>query len=306
MSVETDTVWDFIRSAANMILLSPFRLMQEVSKKIVYIPKRSIEKMLFLAVFIGMGFTVVDSGICYFKGTFDLLSGTFPVICMLIGTVILIILYCWYSSVKDAIYEQMQSDLIQRTKKHKAKKVTKEDTLDKPNSIDGVESAVPDNPISEQVVSEEPELDLQQEAAQSVALERSAPELEIDELALDEALLDLTEGTDAVSSASDWLKENDTYVAPANSDIKQFKDVADYQNRIKNSISELEEYSAKCQTFSEAEVDLLQKKLNSLSDSTQYFGKPFVDRFNNQLVIDEELSLQTPVDDIPEDFSLCS
>lgn len=259
--------------------------------------------MLFLAVFIGMGFTVVDSGISYFKGKFDLLSGTFPAICMLIGTVILIILYCWYSSVKDAIYEQMQSDLIQRTKKHKAKEVRKEDTLD---VSDHTESIVPNNPISEQVVSEEPEPILQQEATQSVAVESHAPELEIDELALDEALLDLADGVDTVSSASDWLKENDTYVAPANSDIKQFKDVADYQNRIKNSISELEEYSAKCQTFSEAEVDLLQKKLNSLSDSTQYFGKPFVDRFNDQLVIDEELSLQTPIDDIPEDFSLCS
>lgn len=286
-----------------MILLSPFRLMQEVSKKVVYIPKRSIEKMLFLAVFIGMGFTVVDSGISYFKGKFDLLSGTFPAICMLIGTVILIILYCWYSSVKDAIYEQMQSDLIQRTKKHKAKEVRKEDTLD---VSDHTESIVPDNPISEQVVSEEPEPILQQEVTQSVPVESPAPELEIDELALDEALLDLADGVDAVSSASDWLKENDTYVAPANSDIKQFKDVADYQNRIKNSISELEEYSAKCQTFAEAEVDLLQKKLNSLSDSAQYFGKPFVDRFNDQLVIDEELSLQTPIDDIPEDFSLCS
>ena len=304
VKLETLTVWDFLRTAANMIFLSPFRLIQEISKKVVYLPNKSLEKMLFLSIFIGVGFTVVSSVLRFSKGAFSLTDGTFPVICMLLGTLALVGVYLWYNSAKDVIYKQMEQELVMRKRTTTEQKGTAKESEE--SSAD----------VSESTVMKE------DAAKQQTTQVESTEDLSLDDLTLDEMLVndleqEFVEDTPpskmqpnktaiAAASSKAWLQQNDYYTAPANADLVGSTEVKNYQNRLQTKISDLEEYAQNCTKYSEEEVELLQKKLDSMAGTNKFFGGQFAAQFNDQLLIDEEQSLQNAIDDIQEDFELCS
>lgn len=69
---KTETPFDTIRLMSSSIFLAPFRLVNEISKKILYLPKDLVEKVEMTAMGINVGAMVIDIG-------FDLVNNQSPV-----------------------------------------------------------------------------------------------------------------------------------------------------------------------------------------------------------------------------------
>ncbi len=303
VELKADTVFDFLRTAANLLLFGPFRLVQEISKKIVYLSKNELNRIFFTSVIVALLFTATNSVAQMLTGSFDIFIGKMPIALMLFCSAGLLITYCVTSSKNWTILDSRDAidKIIMR---QKAKVVEKEAEHEVENDEHIVEDSATKELISRDVAP-----------ANSVDSSTTLTDISLDSaLSLDDDFLseekDFSDldvmSANLVTEASEWLKENDTFVANVNSEILNDVDVKKYQRRLRGGIAELEQIGNSYDKFSDDEVKLLQQKLNAITSTDRYLSKDFINNFNNNLILDEECVLQHEVSDVGEDFTLCA
>ena len=317
VELKVTTVFDFLRTAANLLLFGPFRLVQEISKKIVYVTKIELNRVFFTAVIIALLMTVANTVAQLATGDFDIFKGKMPLILMLACSIVLLIVYCIVSSKRFTFMDVKFTDVGSASAKVKEVAEPKDEEVITTDVTSARESV-------EQELIETVEVEAKEPMAPAIepSVMQTAVDLEVgvsdssgdSSLALDTDFLleepdlsglDLTI-SDLALDADAWLKENDTFTAKENADVLRDADVRAYQKRLETGIAELENIGDSYAKFSDAEVQLLQNKLNAITTSDRFLSKDFIANFNNNLVIDEECILQHGTDEVDDKFTLCA
>lgn len=102
---------DYIESVVELLLLSPLRLINEISKKVVYLQKKRIEKLLIVAIGIAALIIVIESLIQLTLNNLYLIGGPFSILFQLIALFVICIIYGFIRNYDFSISEQMESVL---------------------------------------------------------------------------------------------------------------------------------------------------------------------------------------------------
>lgn len=151
INLELDTPYHFVSSALSILVLAPVRLVREVARKIVYLPRKHIETMLTCAVTMGIGVTILDVLVQYYRGYLDVAVGRFPILLAVIGDCILVAIYTGFSMKKSVVY-----DNVEEVKKSE---VTQEDT--KQSAGVDEETAKPNESVTEEIIDGADDSELQ-------------------------------------------------------------------------------------------------------------------------------------------------
>ena len=117
---------------ASLILLGPFRLVKTMALKIVFLPRKTIESILFTAIIFAILEIGIDSLIREMEGTFSLTSGTLPLVVRIAGLLFLIMIYFWYEVYNFKIYRD--TSIIKTSKESLAKADENENTETNPDT----------------------------------------------------------------------------------------------------------------------------------------------------------------------------
>ena len=104
--VDFSSPLNFAKSFIVMVLTAPFKLITTISAKFFYLPKKAIERMLLNSTIIGAVITFLNAVFLMYFGKLSLFLGKFPLIIMIIGTVILAVLYVMVSIGNFTVYVQ--------------------------------------------------------------------------------------------------------------------------------------------------------------------------------------------------------
>lgn len=318
VELKVDTVVDFLRTAANILLFGPFRLVQEISKKVVYLSKNDLNRIFFTSVIVALLLTASNAVAQILTDGLSIFEGKMPIALMLFCSVFLLIVYCVVSSKKWTILDSRNSidKIIMKPKTPSTVKGdpvedTSDTTVSETHMTETQKEAVAEISneliVGEQKVIADMAVQTEKDASPGDLSLESALSIDDDFLLDDSELSNLNIITDnLVTNASNWLAENDTFVPNVNTDILHDENVKEYQQRLEGGIAELERIGDTYDKFSEDEVKLLQEKLNAVTTTDRFLSKEFITNFNNSLVLDEECILQHGASDVSEDFTLCA
>lgn len=102
---------DYVESVVELLLLSPLRLINEISKKVVYLQKKRIEKLLIVSIVIAALIIVTESLIQLTFNSLYLIGGPFSILFQLIALFVICIIYGFIRNYDFSISEQMESVL---------------------------------------------------------------------------------------------------------------------------------------------------------------------------------------------------
>lgn len=275
IKLETDSVFSFICSLLILVVFAPFRLTINLSKRIVFLAREGIDKMLFLSVLIGVVLTIASTVVQLIQGRFSLLNGTFPIILMIAGCIILVLLYFAFSSAKLIAYSSSRSAEMTNVFSNESGNEEKEQLSSKEQNLD-------DNALND-ITS----LDLNLEEEFSF----------LEDLPVDTSIVDgiQVNETDNIFT--------DDFVAKPNEEILHSIDVSNFQNRIKKKVDNLVT-SGIDEKLSDTDMLELKGRLEQCTEGT--FSKKLSSVFAEQIVMNDECMLSDEINDIPDDYELCT
>lgn len=150
LTVKTDSIFNFVCSSLNALVFAPVRLVQEVSKKAVFLSKKKIDLMLFTSVMIGLAFTIAITVIKQVSGTFSFVLGRLPLFIMIIGNAVLVFIYVAFNTVHLIVYDELTEDVMKselgiRNKSQNAKSVQQGNS---PDVINNDENLINPNAVT--------------------------------------------------------------------------------------------------------------------------------------------------------------
>lgn len=178
IELKTDTPTDIIKGVLILTFTAPYRLITEVSSKVIFLGKEKIQKVLLFAILIA-AYVLLGMLIgLKFEGEFDLLSGRFPPIIVIAALVLLIVLYAIFAKFNFVIYDQFDQ-LFTKTLEYEDNEVEEANAEVESNKEDFEQSS----DVSQFIVTaDEIERDRQEEIVES-----SVEDLLSDELHTSEA-----------------------------------------------------------------------------------------------------------------------
>lgn len=102
--ISFNTLEEFVKSVIIGILFSPFQLVSSICRKIMFLKKGLIERMLITSVMIGVVFTILFSLNRIFAKDGGFVTGSFPILAMVIADIILFILFFVFHSMSIQDY----------------------------------------------------------------------------------------------------------------------------------------------------------------------------------------------------------
>ena len=144
-----DSVYDFIRILFSTTFLAPFRFFNEMSKKIIFLGKKSVKEILNTAVIIAALLLAGEFGYQLLIGKLSLLSGNVPLI-----AVALALLGVFGLSFKVDDFDLEELDIFEECEAVEHKPIVEEVVEVQPNTSNPVEGVV-EKPIVNSTQQEE-------------------------------------------------------------------------------------------------------------------------------------------------------
>lgn len=124
LKTKYDNFTDYLSSIIELLILSPFRLINEISKKVVYLEQKRIEKMLLVAAMISVLVIVLEVVIEFCLNDFSPVSGKFPIAFQALAPVIILLLWGFVKNYDFSLHSKLEEIL---TKQSEAEDLVKED-----------------------------------------------------------------------------------------------------------------------------------------------------------------------------------
>lgn len=124
LKTKYDNFTDYLSSIIELLILSPFRLINEISKKVVYLEQKRIEKMLLVAAMISVLVIALEVVIGFCLNDFSPVSGKFPIAFQALATVIILLLWGFVKNYDFSLHSKLEEIL---TKQNEAEDLAKED-----------------------------------------------------------------------------------------------------------------------------------------------------------------------------------
>lgn len=311
-SLDATSPMRFLRGVFLNFLFAPFKLTVEIARKVVFLPWESVKQLLAVAVGVGSAYTGGVAAVHVYLGDFSLLRGSFPLVFPLFSTLGLAIAYAVASSVNLFVYEHLEK-LCSSGVLHQA-----EDVPQKQMSVKESEEQVPAQEIAPKSVETAATVPVPEEH-EFVEVESGAREdvftpevaepagesadtfsgnVDITESEIEAALQDIeiTNALDDVPEVSLATGGSNEYHALPNSEVFESSEIRDFQNRLRNKISDLSDYGKGATHFSDDEISLLEQEMEGVTDPSKFIDEELLkelcsDSFDSALSVLDELDL---------------
>ena len=287
-NLELSSFSGFMKSVVSLVIFAPFKLLHEMSLKIVFLRKDLIEKMLFFAAAVGGIFVVYD----IFLSLFVEYEGTFltdSLLLYLISTILLAVLAIAFKSADLMLYTQLSqmftsSDVKPIVEEQKEKNLDERTALESTRSESHAETThAHSEPILERVVSVAQNKDSDTDDISELAAAVTAAESSIAEMNVSEnAGLDVSALTAAVPELKEYVKQ--------------------YENKT-NLIQMSGKYY--CGELSGSEIEEFSNEMDACTDPSKYISEQLIKMFDeNSKKEDLSILADLNIGIIPDTFAI--
>lgn len=333
--IDLSSPFNFLRSILINLVFAPFKLVVEIGRKIVFLPRVAIDRFLLSSIIISIIHTVIQVLVLLYRNSFSLWFGKFPIILSLAATVCLIILYFIFNSMSFVIYEHLDKMYATGILKDAHSTIDAapihSEEKDREKMADEQDREADDCIIKDDSVVEEKLLhkineqnvpyrdDLGGDAIPDVTatankpLEQASTVVENDNIFVEDnsfqdALKQLDETNALEDIYSDVQDEDFDFCAKPNNDVIDSAEIRDFQNRIRDGIQKLDTYGEKCIKFSEDEIARLNSELEGVTDPSKFIDDSLIEMFKQESLTDQAMQILSDldIDVIPSDFTLLS
>lgn len=84
-----DDLFDLVILILTSVVIAPYRLISEISKKVMYLPYRSLEKLMLTSIVMVTVFIVLDIVVYLFTGRINLVDGSVPLVAKVVVLLII-------------------------------------------------------------------------------------------------------------------------------------------------------------------------------------------------------------------------
>lgn len=115
LKTKYDNFTDYLSSIIELLILSPFRLINEISKKVVYLEQKRIEKMLLVAAMISVLVIALEVVIEFCLNDFSPVSGKFPIAFQALAPVIILLLWGFVKNYDFSLHSKLEEILAKQS-----------------------------------------------------------------------------------------------------------------------------------------------------------------------------------------------
>lgn len=295
LKTKYDNFTDYLSSIIELLILSPFRLINEISKKVVYLEQKRIEKMLLVAAMISVLIIALEVVIGFCFNDFNPVSGKFPIAFQALATVIILLLWGFVKNYDFSLHSKLEEIL---TKQNEAEDLAKEDenTVKESKSSTETENTFTGFQEDENTSQDEKiELDdfdddsFEEQFGDFGQEGFNSEESQTGELQPDVILPDIDTVFENDEDNYDDLEYDCDGIDPKefiNQEIYNKPEIKGYQNQHQKTVEKLHERDKKPNKgslFTEEELQMLQKLCDEAVENSKYLDDSTIEiALNNQ------------------------
>lgn len=295
LKTKYDNFTDYLSSIIELLILSPFRLINEISKKVVYLEQKRIEKMLLVAVMISVLVIALEVVIEFCLNDFSPVSGKFPIAFQALAPVIILLLWGFVKNYDFSLHSKLEEIL---TKQSEAEDLVKEDenivkesksSTETENTFTGFQEDE-DTSQDEKIELDDFDDDSFEEQFGDFGQEGfSSEKPQTGELQPDVILPDIDTVFENDEDNYDDLEYDCDGIDPKefiNQEIYNKPEIKSYQNQHQKTVEKLHERDKKPNKgslFTEEELQMLQKLCDEAVENSKYLDNSTIEiALNNQ------------------------
>lgn len=295
LKTKYDNFTDYLSSIIELLILSPFRLINEISKKVVYLEQKRIEKMLLVAAMISVLVIALEVVIGFCLNDFSPVSGKFPIAFQALATVIILLLWGFVKNYDFSLHSKLEEIL---TKQNEAEDLAKEgentvkESKSSPETEDTFAGFQEDEDTSqdEKIELDDFDDDSFEEQFGDFGQEGfNQEEPQTGELQPDVILPDIDTVFENDEDNYDDLEYDCDGIDPKefiNQEIYNKPEIKSYQNQHQKTVEKLHERDKKPNKgslFTEEELQMLQKLCDEAVENSKYLDDSTIEiALNNQ------------------------
>lgn len=111
LKTKYDNFTEYLSSIIELLLLSPFRLVNEISKKVVYLEQKRIEKLLLVATAIAAFVIGLEVVVGIFFNNVNLLNGKFPIVFQALAPLTILLIWGFVKNYDFSIHSKLEEIL---------------------------------------------------------------------------------------------------------------------------------------------------------------------------------------------------
>lgn len=115
LKTKYDNFTDYLSSIIELLILSPFRLINEISKKVVYLEQKRIEKMLLVAAMISVLVIALEVVIVFCLNDFSPVGGKFPIAFQALAPIIILLLWGFVKNYDFSLHSKLEEILAKQS-----------------------------------------------------------------------------------------------------------------------------------------------------------------------------------------------
>lgn len=295
LKTKYDNFTDYLSSIIELLILSPFRLINEISKKVVYLEQKRIEKMLLVAAMISVLVIALEVVIGFCLNDFSPVGGKFPIAFQALAPVIILLLWGFVKNYDFSLHSKLEEIL---TKQSEAEDLVKEgeNTVKESKSSTETENTFAefqedeDTSQDEKIELDDFDDDSFEEQFGDFGQEVFNPEEpQTGELQPDVILPDIDTVFENDEDNYDDLEYDCDGIDPKefiNQEIYNKPEIKSYQNQHQKTVEKLHERDKKPNKgslFTEEELQMLQKLCDEAVENSKYLDDSTIEiALNNQ------------------------
>lgn len=295
LKTKYDNFTDYLSSIIELLILSPFRLINEISKKVVYLEQKRIEKMLLVAAMISVLVIALEVVIGFCLNDFSPVSGKFPIAFQALAPVIILLLLGFVKNYDFSLHSKLEEIL---TKQSEVEDLAKENentvkefksSTETENTFAGFQEDE-DTSQDEKIELDDFDDDSFEEQFGDFGQEGFSPEgAQTRELQPDVILPDIDTVFENDEDNYDDLEYDCDGIDPKefiNQEIYNKPEIKSYQNQHQKTVEKLHERDKKPNKgslFTEEELQMLQKLCDEAVENSKYLDDSTIEiALNNQ------------------------
>ena len=294
LKTKYDNFTDYLSSIIELLILSPFRLINEISKKVVYLEQKRIEKMLLVAAMISVLVIALEVVIGFCLNDFNPVSGKFPIVFQALAPVIILLLWGFVKNYDFSLHSKLEEIL---TKQSEGEDLVKDENAVKEfqsspeteNTFTGFQEDENTSP-EEKVELDDFDDDSFEEQFGDFGQEGfNQGEPQLGELQPDVVLPDIDTVFENGEDSYDDLEYDCDGIDPKefiNQEIYNKPEIKSYQNQHQKTVEKLHERDKKPNKgslFTEEELQMLQKLCDEAVENSKYLDDSTIEiALNNQ------------------------
>lgn len=320
--LDLSSPFNFLRTVLINLVFAPFKLIVEIGRKVIFLPRAAIDKLLLTSIGVAIVYSLIASAVMVYSESFSLWYGKFPLIIPLIAIVSLIVLYFVFNSLSFVLYEHLEKMYAAGILKDSVEEYVEQETYEEGKGAAFVKEGVSQKDISAEqgVQPEEPAQERFSEREFAKALQGESPLVKTKEHNAESAEAsngynDFRDALTALKDSSELdalcnsVNESDfDFFAEPNMDVINSEEIRKFQNRLRDGIDTLGDYGERCSKFSEEELSRLDEKMESVTDPSKFIDESLIEAFKQEDFAEQALHAlaDLDIDCIPSDFTLLS